>query len=84
MDNVFAIYRGKGKKKKIKVNKRSKIKRALYVKSLTLMAYMSNLADLVFSEFWISERLYRKLKDEADQIVMEYEREDYDEELMVF
>ena len=83
MDNVFAVYRGRGKKRKMKVDKRSKIKRALYIKSLKLMAYMSSLNYLMFSEFWISEELYRRLKDEADQIILEYERE-YDEGLMVF
>jgi len=85
MDNIFAIYRGKGKKNRVLVEKKSKIKRALTKKTLKLMAYMSDLGGLVFSEFWVLEDLYRLIKDEADQIVLEYENErEYDEELMVF
>ena len=38
-----------------------------------------------FLGFIVSLDLYRKLKDEADQVVYEYENErDYDEEFMVF
>lgn len=80
IDNIFAINRGKGR---VLVGKRSKIKRALTKRALKLMAYMSDLG-LVFSEFCVLEDLYRLIKDEADQIVLEYEREDYDEKLMVF
>jgi hypothetical protein len=43
------------------------------------MAYMSDLGGLVFSEFWVLEDLYRLIKDEADQIVLEYEGDNYDE-----
>ena len=62
------------------------IKRALTKKKLNLQAYMSNFGGMRFSELRISEELYRKLKDEADQVIYEYENEDedYDEELMVF
>ena len=84
MDNIFAIYRGSGKKNRVLVGKRSKIKRALTKKTLKLMAYMSDLGGLVFSEFWVLEDLERLIKDKADQIVLEYEREAYDEESMVF
>lgn len=49
---------------------------------------MSDFGGMRFSELRISKELYRKLKDEADQVVLEYENEreyeDYDEELMVF
>lgn len=85
MDNIFGINRGKGKKNRVLVRKRSRIKRALTKRALKLMAYMSDLS-FVFSEFWVLEDLYRLIKDEADQIVLEYEneREDYDEESMVF
>jgi hypothetical protein len=38
-----------------------------------------------FLELRISEELYRKLKDEADQVIYDYENErEYDEGLMVF
>ena len=84
MDNIFAIYRGKGKKNRVLVGKRSKIKRALTKRTLKLMAYMSDLGGLVFSEFLVLEDLYRLIKDEADQIVLEYEGDNYDEESMVF
>ena len=84
MDNVFAISRGKGKKNRMLVGKRSKIKRALTKRALKLMAYMSDLNGLVFSEFWVLEDLYRLIKDEADQIIMEFEREDYEEESILF
>jgi hypothetical protein len=86
MDNIFAINRGKGKKNRVLVRKRSKIKRALTKRALKLMGYMSDIGGLVFSEFWVLEDLYRLIKDKADQIIMEYEneREDYDEESMVF
>ena len=85
MDNIFAIYRGSGKKNRALVRKRSKIKRALIQRRLRLVAYMSDFGGVtVFLEFRISEELYRKLKDEADQNVLEYERENYDEESMVF
>ena len=84
MDNIFAIYRGKGKKNRVLAGKRSKIKRALTKRALKLMAYMSDLSGLVFSEFWVLEDLYRLIKDEADQIILEYEREDYDEESILF
>jgi hypothetical protein len=57
MDNVFAISRGKGKKNRMLVGKRSKIKRALTKRALKLMAYMSDLNGLVFSEFWVLEDL---------------------------
>ena len=49
---------------------------------------MSNFGEMRFLELRISEELYRKLKDEADQVIYEYENEredeEYDEELMVF
>lgn len=83
MDNIFAIYRGSGKKNRVLVRKRSKIKRALTKRALKLMVYISDLGGLVFSEFWVLEDLYRLIKDEADQIIMEYENE-YNEESMVF
>lgn len=64
------------------------IKRALTKKDLNLQAYMSDFGGMEFLELRISKELYRKLKDEADQVVLEYENEreyeDYDEELMVF
>ena len=85
MGNVFCVFRGRAKKNKVSVRKRLNIKRALAKKELKLRAYMSNFGGVIFSEFRISEELYRKLKDEADQIVLEYENErEYDEELMVF
>ena len=84
MDNIFAINRGKSKKNRELVRKRSKIKGALTRRALRLMAYMSDIGGLVFSEFWVLEDLYRLIKDEADQLLLEYEREDYDEESMVF
>ena len=64
------------------------IKRALTKKDLNLQAYMSDFGRMEFLELRISKELYRKLKDEADQVIYEYENEreyeDYDEELMVF
>jgi hypothetical protein len=85
MGNVFFVYRGRAKKNKVSVKKRLRIKRALAKKELKLRAYMSNFGGVIFSEFRISEELYRKLKDEADQVVYEYENEgEYDEKLMVF
>ena len=84
MDNVFAINRGKSKKNRMLVGKRSKIKRALTKRALKLMAYMSDLGGLVFSEFWVLEDLYRLIKDEADQIILEYERDSYEEGSILF
>jgi len=85
MGNVFSVFRGRAKKNKVSVRKRLSIKRALAKKELKLRAYMSNFGGVIFSEFRISEELYRKLKDEADQVVYEYENEgEYDEKLMVF
>ena len=85
MGNVFSVFRGRAKKNKVSVRKRLSIKRALAKKELKLRAYMSNFGGVIFSEFMISEELYRKLKDEADQVVYEYENEgEYDEKLMVF
>lgn len=79
IDNVFAIFRGKGKKNRVSVGKRSRIKRALSKKTLKLMAYMSSLGYLTFFEFMIPKDLYRKIKDDADQILLDYEGDDYDE-----
>jgi hypothetical protein len=46
---------------------------------------MSDFGGVIFIELRISEDLYRLIKDEADQVVLEYENErEYDEELMVF
>ena len=86
MGNVFSVFRGRAKKNKVSVRKRLSIKRALTKKDLNLQAYMSDFGGAVFIELRISKELYRKLKDEADQVIYEYEneREDYDEELMVF
>ena len=86
MGNVFCVFRGRVKKNKVSVRKRLSIKKALTKKKLSLQAYMSNFGGMRFLELRISEELYRKLKDEADQVIYEYENEDedYDEELMVF
>jgi hypothetical protein len=84
MDNIFAICRGKSKRSQMLANKRSRVKKALKKKELRLMAYMSSLNYLTFSEFMISEDLYMFIKGGADQLLLEYEREDYDEESMVF
>jgi hypothetical protein len=85
MGNVFSVFRGRAKKNKVSVRKRLSIKRALTKKDLNLQAYMSDFGGMRFSELKISKELYRKLKDEADQIITEYERDNYyDEELMVF
>ena len=85
IDNVFVISRGRSKKNKVSVKKRSSIKRALAKKALRLKAYMSDFGGMVFLEFMVSLDLYRKLKDEADQEVLEYENErEYDKEFMVF
>ena len=88
MGNVFSVFRGRAKKNKVSVRKRLSIKRALTKKDLNLQAYMSDFGRMEFLELRISKELYRKLKDEADQVIYEYENEreyeDYDEELMVF
>ena len=85
MGNVFSVFRGRAKKNKVSVRKRLSIKRALTKKNLNLQAYMSDFGGMEFLELRISKELYRKLKDEADQVVLEYENErEYDEELMVF
>ena len=85
IDNVFVIFRGRSKKNKVSVKKRSSIRRALAKKALRLKAYMSDFGGMIFLEFMVSLDLYRKLKDEADQVVYDYENErDYDEEFMVF
>lgn len=85
MGNVFYVFRGRAKKNKVSVRKRLSIKRALTKKELNLQAYMSDFGGMRFSELRISEELYRKLKDEADQVIYDYENErEYDEELMVF
>ena len=85
MGNVFSVFRGRAKKNKVSVRKRLSIKRALTRKDLNLQAYMSDFGGMRFSELRISKELYRRLKDEADQVVLEYENErEYDEELMVF
>lgn len=88
MGNVFSVFRGRAKKNKVSVRKRSRIKRALTKKELNLQAYMSDFGGAVFIELRISEKLYRRLKDEADQVIYEYENEreyeDYDEKIMVF
>ena len=81
---MFSVFRGT-KKNKVSVRKRLSIKRALTKKDLNLKAYMSDFGGAVFLELRVSEELYRKLKDEADQVIYEYENErEYDEELMVF
>jgi hypothetical protein len=83
--NVFHVFRGSAKKNKVSVRKRLSIKRALTKKDLNLQAYMSDFGGREFLELRISEELYRKLKDEADQVIYDYENErEYDEELMVF
>ena len=85
MGNVFCVFRGRAKKNKVSVRKRLSIKRALTKKDLNLQAYMSDFGGMIFLEFMVSLDLYRKLKDEADQVVYEYENErEYDEEFMVF
>ena len=85
MGNVFSVFRGRAKKNKVSVRKRLSIKRALTKKELSLQAYMSDFGGMRFSELRISEELYRKLKDEADQVIYDYEnKREYDEELMVF
>jgi galactokinase/mevalonate kinase-like predicted kinase len=85
MGNVFSVFRGRAKKNKVSVRKRLSIKRALTKKDLNLQAYMSDFGGMKFLELRISEELYRKLKDEADQVIYDYENErEYDEELMVF
>ena len=85
MGNVFCVFRGRAKKNKVSVRKRLSIKRALTKKELSLQAYMSDFGGAVFIELRISKELYRRLKDEADQVIYEYENErEYDEELMVF
>jgi galactokinase/mevalonate kinase-like predicted kinase len=90
MGNVFSVFRGRAKKNKVSVRKRLSIKRTLTKKELNLQAYMSDFGGMEFLELKVSEELYRKLKDEADQVVLEYENEkeweyeDYDEKLMVF
>ena len=73
IDNVFAIKRGKAKKNRVLVMKRLKIKIALTKKALKLMAYMSEVGGLVFFKFTVSEDLYRLIKDNADQLILEYE-----------
>ena len=85
MGNVFCVFRGRAKKNKVSVRKRLSIKRALTRKDLTPQAYMSDFGGMRFSELRISKELYRRLKDEADQVIYDYENErEYDEELMVF
>ena len=85
MGNVFCVFRGRAKKNKVSVRKRLSIKNALAKKELSLQAYMSDFGGMRFSELRISKELYRKLKDEADQVIYDYENErEYDEELMVF
>ena len=88
MGNVFSVFRGRAKKNKVSVRKRLSIQRALIKKELNLQAYMSDFGGMKFSELRTSKELYRILKDEADQVIYEYENEreyeDYDEELMVF
>ena len=85
MGNVFSVFRGRAKKNKVSVRKKLNIKRALTKRELNLQAYMSDFGGMRFLELRISKELYRKLKDEADQVVLEYENErEYDEELMVF
>ena len=75
IDNVFAIYRGRGKRNLVLANKRSRVKKALKKKELKLMAYMSSLNYLMFSEFMISDDLYMVIKGGADQLLLDYEEE---------
>ena len=75
IDNVFAIYRGRGKRNRVLVNKRSRVKKALKRKELKLMAYMTSLNYLMFSEFMISGDLYMFIKGGADQLLLNYEEE---------
>ena len=86
MGNVFSVFRGRAKKNKVSVRKRLSIKRALIKKDLNLQAYMSDFCRMEFLELRISKELYRRLKDEADQVIYEYEneKEDYDEESILF
>ena len=85
IDNVFSVFRGRAKKNKMSVRKRLSIRRALTKRELNLQAYMSDFGGVIFLEFMVSLDLYRKLKDEADQVIYKYENErDYDEEFMVF
>ena len=82
MGNVFSVFRGRAKKNKMSVRKRLSIKRALTKRDLNLQVYMSDFGGAVFIELRISKELYRRLKDEADQVICEYENEreyeDYD------
>ena len=83
IDNIFAIYRGRGKRNRVLVNKKSRVKKALKKKELRLMAYMSSSHSLMFSEFIISEDLYMFIKGGADQLLLGYEK-GYEEESILF
>lgn len=84
---IFCIPRGKGKRRK-SVKKRSDVRKMLGLENiLVILAYNADIT-LGFYKYIpinVSEKLYRKIKDDTDMLVQEYESEfEYAEEFMVF